>query len=80
MKRYCFLFRTTVNWLVLATISLSSFAAEFYVSPNGNDDDPGEPDAPVIYSAYKDEKPVLSGALRLEVQWNQYKGATFGPH
>jgi len=113
-------FVTAVSWLVLAMLSLSSLGAEFYVSPNGNDDnvgtlsepffslqrakdaartavkpvtiylrggtyymdsalflgpeDSGEPGAPVIYTAYRDEKPVLSGAVRLEVQWIPYQG------
>ncbi len=34
-------FVTAVSWLVLAMLSLSSLGAEFYVSPNGNDDNIG---------------------------------------
>jgi hypothetical protein len=119
-KRTLVLFVLIITWLVLLSIPQLSLAADFYVSPNGDDDntgtfsdpffslqrardaartavkpvtiflrggtyymdsalllgpkDSGEKDAPVIYSAYKDEKPVLSGAVRLELRWTSYKG------
>ncbi len=36
-------------------------------------EDSGATDAPVVYAAYKNEKPVISGGLKLDVKWTPYK-------
>lgn len=113
-------FIKSVGLISLTILSISSCTSEFYVSPDGNDDNPGtlsnpfyslhrarddareapgqvtiflrggtyyldsalvlgaedsgEPGKPVVYTAYNDEKPILSGAIRLELEWSQYQG------
>jgi len=36
-------------------------------------EDSGRKDAPVTYAAYEDEKPVISGAIELNLEWYEYK-------
>ena len=36
-------------------------------------EDSGTKDAPVVYAAYKNEKPVISGGLKLDVKWTPHK-------
>ena len=35
--------------------------------------DSGTSDAPVLYRAYKDEQPVISGGVRLDLKWEPYR-------
>jgi len=35
--------------------------------------DSGKPTAPVVYRAYKNEQPVLSGGMRLQLDWRPYR-------
>ncbi|MFC1739698.1 right-handed parallel beta-helix repeat-containing protein [Planctomycetota bacterium] len=37
-------------------------------------EDSGTKDCPITYTAYKDEKPVISGGRKITGQWNDYKG------
>ncbi len=36
--------------------------------------DSGTADAPVVYKAYEDETPVISGGARLDLEWELYEG------
>ena len=112
---------SSVGFVLVLMIALSSQAVEFYISPNGNDANPGslaqpfaslpqaqqvarsvsgrEPvtivlrggtyylpetcvltaadsgtsDAPVVYRAYANEEPVISGGVQLDLQWELYR-------
>jgi hypothetical protein len=36
--------------------------------------DSGSKEAPVVYQAYEDEQPIISGGTRLDLEWTQYRG------
>ena len=110
-----------VGIVLLGMLAISAVAGDYYVSPKGNDENPGtlqrpfgtlrraqeavrqingrEPvrvflrggtyylaqtltfgaddsgtkEFPVIYQAYQNERPVISGGVRLEVKWQPYR-------
>jgi len=113
--------------LLVFFCAASTFAAEFYVSPDGSDANPGTKDkpfgtlsrardavrqarkivsepvtvylrggsyylsetlvftpqdsgtqnAPIVYTAYKSDKPVISGGIELDLKWQPYKDGIF---
>jgi len=36
-------------------------------------EDSGKSDAPITYAAYKDETPIISGAIKFNLKWSEYK-------